>query len=281
MKPPFENSPEFRRLLNGEETLDLARIALEIARDAYPMIDIEAYLLRLERFSERVRERCHTLEKPRLVLGQINWVLFVEEGFQGNVSQYDDPRNSYLNEVIDRKTGIPISLSVIYWHVASKVGLSVAGLNLPAHFMLNVSVTEPGQGAIIVDPFHSGALLDREGCRKQIARQVGRNVAIDDASFEPCTLNQVVSRMLRNLTSLYVNSHEYTAAIPVLRRLAALNPTNFDEQRDLGLLLLRLDRPAEAIVHLQKYIEARPDRPDAPDIQAILRVAQREFALRN
>ncbi len=281
MKRPFENSPEFRRLLQGdsEPEPDLARIALEIARDAYPALDMEAYLLRLELLADRVRERCHSLEKPRLVLGQINWVLFVEEGFQGNADQYDDPRNSYLNEVLDRKMGIPISLSVVYWRVAQRVGLSVGGLNLPAHFMLRVGST--AQDSIIVDPFHSGALLDREGCRKQIARQIGRPVAIDEALFEPCSMVQVVSRMLRNLKTIYVQSHEYAAAVPVIRRIVALNPQDYEEQRDVGLLLLRLDRPAEAIASLQAYTDARPENADAEDVRALLRVAQREIALRN
>ena len=279
MKPPFEHSPEFRRLSQRVPDVDLARIALEIARDAYPSLDLEAYLLKLERLSDRVRERCSSLDKPQLVLGQINWVLFVEEGFQGNVEQYDDPRNSYLNEVLDRKTGIPISLCLVYWRIAERVGLPVGGLNLPAHFMLRVGSST--QGPIIVDPFHSGALLDRDGCRKQIARQFGRPVPIDEAFFEPCSPTEFVARMLRNLKTLYVQGHEYSAAIPVLRRLVALNPEDSEEQRDLGLLLLRLDRPAEAISPLEAYLETRPDSVDAEDVTALVRIARREVALRN
>ena len=155
----------------------------------------------------------------------------------------------------------------------------MSGLNLPAHFMLRVGPEE--QGTIIVDPFHSGVLLDRDGCRKQIARQLGRPVAIDDASFEPCSLSQVVSRMLRNLKALYLQTHEYSAAVPVLRRLVALNPLESEEKRDLGLLLLRIDRPAEAVSPLQSYLEARPNSPDFEDIKALVRATRRELAMRN
>ena len=161
MRVPFADSPEFRRLLAAGPgpRPDLVRIGLEIAADAYPGLDRERYLGQVDALAARVRDRCATLDRPRQVLGQINWVLFVEEGYEGNSDDYYDPRNSYLNEVIDRKTGIPISLAVLYWGVAERVGLMMDGVNLPAHFVLRVGSSEP---AIFVDAFHSGALLDRQ-----------------------------------------------------------------------------------------------------------------------
>jgi regulator of sirC expression with transglutaminase-like and TPR domain len=275
---PFENSPEFRRLLEDDSETDLVRVALEIARDAYPSLDPDPYVARIDALARRVRERCATVERPRLVLGQINWVLFVEEGFQGNAEQYYDPRNSYLNDVIDRKTGIPISLSVLYWRVAERVGLPVAGVNLPAHFMLRVG---RGDDTVFVDPFHSGRILDREGCRKQIARLLGPDVILTDAQLAPCRATQVVARMLRNLKAIHLQSHDYPSAIPVQRRLAALNPADPEELRDLGMLYLRVDRPAEAIAPLQGYLDASPPDSAAEDVRALLCAARRDVALRN
>ncbi|HZW32629.1 MAG TPA: transglutaminase family protein, partial [Isosphaeraceae bacterium] len=123
--PPFADSPEFQRLVTGAKPVHLARIALEIAQDAYPDLDLDAYLHRIGELTERVRTRCAPTAKVRDVLGQINWVLFVEEEMRGNREDYYDPRNSYLNEVLDRRLGIPISLSVLYWAVAEPLGLSM------------------------------------------------------------------------------------------------------------------------------------------------------------
>ena len=123
----------------GPKRLASLRIALEIARDAYPELDIGSYVSKVDELAERIRARCGGQSKPRKILGQINWWLFVEEGFEGNRENYFDPRNSYLNEVIDRKTGIPISLSVLYWSLADRLGLPLEGVNLPAHFMLRLA----------------------------------------------------------------------------------------------------------------------------------------------
>ena len=274
-REPFAESPEFQRLLRNDPGTDLVRIALEIARDAYPGLDPAPYEARIDALAARARERCAAVDKPRQVLGQINWVLFVEEGFQGNAGEYYDPRNSYLNEVLDRKTGIPISLSVLYWRLAERLGLAVAGLNLPAHFMLRVGL---GDSAVFVDPFHDGALLDRDGCRKQVARMLGQPVTLTDAQLSPCPTVLVVTRMLRNLKSIYLQNHDYPSAVPVQRRLAALDP---GEQRDLGMLYLRLDRPADAIDPLQTYLDAHPPDPTSEEILALLRAARRDVAMRN
>lgn len=278
MAAPFAHSPEFERLLQHDPDADLVRIGLEIARDAYPGLDPDPYLARLEGLVTRARERLAAIDKPRHVLGQVNWVLFVEEGYEGNVQDYYDPRNSYLNEVMDRKRGIPISLSVLYLWLASRLGLQISGVNLPAHFMLRVG---KGAEAVFVDPFHSGAILDRDGCRKLVARLLGKEVPISDAQLAPCRPSQIVSRMLRNLKSVYLHNQDYLAAIPVQRRLAALLDDDPDEQRDLGMLFLRADRPGEAVAPLQAYLEATPSRPDSEHVDALLRAARRDVALRN
>ena len=275
---PFSDSPEFQRLLRNEPGSDLIRIALEIARDAYPDLDPIRYLRRIETLVERIRDRCAPPGRARQVLSQINWVLFVEEGFQGNAGDYYDPRNSYLNEVIDRKTGIPISLSVLYWTLGARLGLAMGGVNLPAHFMLRV---EHGDAPIFVDPFHSGALLDRRGCERRVAEILGRPVALTDEQVAPCGHEQVVARMLRNLKAIYLRGHEFTAALPVQRRLAALHAADPQEQRDLRMLCLQLDHPADAIAPLQAFLDTGPPPDDAEAVRALLHAARREVALWN
>ncbi len=278
VRMPFAESPEFRRLHRGDPGADLTRIALEIARDVYPELPLDAYLGKIEALAARVRQRCATSAGTRQVLGQINWVLFVEEGFRGNDEAYYDPRNSYLNEVIDRKTGIPISLSVLYATIADRVGLPMAGVNLPAHFMLRAGI---GDETIFVDPFHSGALLDRKGCERRISKLMGQAVTLSDLQLAPCGPDQIVSRMLRTLKALYLTTHDSASALPVQRRLAALNEGDAGEQRDLGMLCLQLDRPAAAINPLQAYLDALPHAQDADAVVALLRAARREVASRN
>ena len=275
MRSPFAGSPEFERLLRRDARPDLTRIALEIARDAYPDLEPGPYLEWIEALAARVRDRAPAAAKARQVLGQINWVLFVEEGFQGNTEDYYDPKNSYLNQVIERKTGIPISLSVLYRAVAHRLGLEMEGVNLPAHFMLRV---DRGGETIFVDPFHAGALLDRQGCERRVAELIGRPVVLSDREIAPCGLDLVVTRMLRNLKAIYLRGHDFSTALPVQRRLAALNPDDPLEQRDLGMLCLQLDRPAEAIAPLQSLLDARPEPEDADAIRALLRAARREVA---
>lgn len=281
MRPPFADDPEFRKLLAGDGgDADLARVALEVARDAYPGLDVDPYLDRLDALAERARDRCTSLDKPRLVLGQINWVLYVEEEFRGNTEHYLDPKNSYINEVIDRKTGLPITLSLLHARIASRLGLDVSGLNTPGHFLLRVE--DPAAGMpVFVDPFHSGALLDRAGCERTLTRVAGRPVRLTDDQLEPCPAREVVARLLRNLKAVYLRSDDYPALIPVQKRLAALNPDEPTELRDLGMLYLQTDRPAEAVTPLQTYLDRRPGVPEAEAIRALLKAARRDVAMRN
>jgi len=254
------------------------RIALEIAQDAYPELEPELYLARIEALATRIRDRCPAGAKPRGVLGQINWVLFVEEGYRGNQDDYYDPRNSYLNEVVDRKLGIPISLSVLYWTLAERLGLAMFGVNLPAHFLLRIGERE---STLFVDPYHAGAILDRRGCELRVSEIAGESLRLTDPQLAPCDQGVVVARMLRNLKAIYLRNHDFPTALPVLRRLAALRPADPEEQRDLGILCLQLDRPAEAIDPLQSYLNAAPGAEDHDQVHTLLGMAKREVALWN
>lgn len=278
MTAPFRDSPEFLRLLAGEQQADLTRMALEIARDVHPGLDIDAQLARIDALADRCRRRCPTGADLRHVLGQINWVLYVEEGFRGNDEEYQDPRNSYLDQVLDRKLGIPISLSVLYLALADRLGLAMAGVNLPGHFVIRAQ----GDGeTIFVDPFHEGAMLDRDGCRKLISARLGRSLDLPEAAFGPCSKAAIVVRMLRNLKAIFLQDGDFAMAEPVLRRLVALEGRDATHRRDLGLTCLRLDRPGEALDHLRAYLNSAASPSDAEDVQALVRAAERALAARN
>ena len=278
MRDPFEGSPEFRRLIRGEEPVDLARVNLEVARDARPDLDAPAYLARLDALAARVRDRCPPESGPRALIGQINWVLFVEEEFRGNVEEYFDPRNSYLDEVMDRKVGIPISLSILYAGIAERVGLAMGGVNLPMHFLLRATEVEP---ALFVDPYHEGAIRDRAGCEELLSKLSDRPVRLGFEHFTPCNASTTVARMLRNLKAIYLERGEFAEALPVARRLAALGRNDLIEQRDWGMISLRADRPGEAIEPLRRYLEGAGEAADSDEVRAVLKAALREVAFRN
>jgi len=278
VRDPFVDNPEFSRLVRGEEPVDLARVGLEIARDADPDLDERACLARLDALAARVRDRCPPDARARFVIGQINWVLFVEEEYRGNVEDYFDPRNSYLNDVIDRKLGIPITLSILYAAIAGRVGLALAGVNLPMHFLLRATDEEP---ALFVDPFHEGAILDRPGCEELLSNLSGRPVRLGFEHFTPCNASTVVGRMLRNLKAIHLERKDFAAALPVVRRLAALARNDLAEQRDWGMVSLQADRPGEALDPLRRYVAEAANAPDVESIRALLKAALREVASRN
>lgn len=265
MRPTGPTSPEFGRVLKGDPRPDLARVALEIAADFYPGLDVDAQLARVEEIATRVRARCREDAPALRVLGQLNWVLFIEEGYVGNTDDYFDPLNSFLNEVLDRKTGIPISLAILYRAVAERLGVDLAPVSSPAHFLLRLD----DGGPTFVDPFHCGDLLDLDACRRRVGELAGRPGPVPEEKLAACTPRTVVARMLRNLKAVYVGREDFDSAYVVQRRLAAVAEDPL-ERRDLGMLCLQLDRPGEAIDPLSAYLKSRPEAADAESVQALL-----------
>jgi regulator of sirC expression with transglutaminase-like and TPR domain len=273
MAVPFADSPEFRRLLAGDGLVNLGRIALEIARDADPEVEVDWYLGKIQDLADRVRDRYRPDAKIRDILGQINWVLFVEEKFRGNSEDYYDPRNSYLSEVLDRGLGIPISLCVLYGTLAERLGLEMAGVDLPLHFMLRID--DLGQ-PMFVDPFHGGAVYDRDGCQQKLSEIAEREVSLPDAAIEPCSNEVLISRMLRNLKVIYGRAGDIGSLLPIQRRLTALNRRQPGELRDLGVLCVQAERLGEAIEPLHAYLQLSPEAEDADEIRDLLAAIRRE-----
>lgn len=271
-------NPEFERLLGGDPEADVTRIALELARDVYPDLDTAYYLDAIDALAARAGERCPLHPRPEQILQQINWVLYVEEEYKGNADDYYDPRNSYLNQVIDRRSGIPITLSILYRAVAERLGVILEGVNLPAHFVLRADLEA---GPVFVDAFHEGVQLDREGCRDRVFHVTGQWIDLTDDALRPCGTRAIVARMLRNLKAVYLKELDLAAAWPVQRRLALLHPNEPLEQRDLGVIALKTDRLGPAIAALESYLKEAPFADDAEPVKAYLRAAKLELAMRN
>lgn len=278
MRDPFPPTTDFGRLIRGLAPVGLTNVALEIAADADPEVDADAVRARIADLAERVRDRCGHPLRVDHVLGQINWVLFIEEKFRGNVEDYQDPANSYLHLVLGRRLGIPISLSILYAEVAAQVGLSLSGVNLPLHFVLRVDDAEPAR---FVDPFHGGEIRDAAGCARLIAQIAGRPVSLPPEALEPCSVAVWVARMLRNLKAIYLPQGDPSLTLPVIRRLAALQPDDLVEQRDWGMAAIQADRPGEAIGPLERFIAGSPEGIEVEAARLLLRGARRDQALRN
>jgi regulator of sirC expression with transglutaminase-like and TPR domain len=249
---------------------DLAAPAFLIARLEYPRLVPGPYLDRLEAMGEAASHLIaadpgHDAPLAARV-GALNRFLFNELGFTGNRDQYEDPRNSCLNQVLDRRTGIPITLAIVYIEVARRAGLRAEGINFPGHFLVraleDLHTDDPGEG-LIVDPFHGGAVLTDHDCRLLLARQVGEDAAWQPELLARATRRQILIRMLLNLKRLYVRWRSFPQAREVSNLLLALSPGAATELRDRGLLAYHLDDFPAALRDLEDYLKlSRPGEAD-------------------
>ena len=247
---------------------DLAVAALMIARVEYPRIDARPYLDRLDALGREARSRVAAasagvvVPPPRVDpehYGQImalNDYLFGELHFVGNDDHYEDPRNSFLNDVLDRRTGIPITLALLYIEVARRAGVHVEGINFPGHFLLRCPAQRerPYSEDLIIDAYHGGALLSEDELLRRYAQA---DQGQDGASrlLAHATKPQILSRMLLNLKRVYVKMHSLPQARDVTDLLLAVNPSALDELRDRGLLAYRLNDFSAALRDLQTYLQ--------------------------
>jgi regulator of sirC expression with transglutaminase-like and TPR domain len=266
-----EVSAELMRAMNAPGQ-DLAPAALAIARVEYPSLDAEPYLAALDRMGADVADRIGTGTRiPQEVsVRALNEYLYDEQGFAGNRERYDDPRNSFLNEVMDRRTGIPISLAVIYLEVARRAGLRVDGVNFPGHFLLRAPEIGSGEaGIVIIDPFHGGAQLSEYDCRQLLRQHVGDEAAFDATLLAPATRHDIVVRMLVNLKRLYVRMRSFPQAHFISSLLIDVDPSAIPELRDRGLLAYHLQNFPAALRDLEEYLRLAPTSPNSSDADIV------------
>jgi len=245
--------------------IDLAEVALRLAQDEYPALDVEAYLSELDGMAHEA--------KPYLSGGLESQVhglcryLFHEMGFRGNTQDYYDPRNSYLNEVLDRRTGLPITLSLVAMAVGRRAGLQVAGIGLPGHFVAKAIQDQRG---ILFDPFHGGRQLSEEECEHLIAQKTGRAFEAAAFQFQPTPPGLIAIRLLTNLKGVYLKGEDFPRLVRTTERLRQLVPQDVTQRRDLGAAFLQMSQPGKAIDHLQAYLKAIPAGPDVAATRRLL-----------
>ncbi|HEX2442729.1 MAG TPA: transglutaminase-like domain-containing protein [Vicinamibacterales bacterium] len=233
----------------------LAPAAMAIARLEYPRLEAGPYLERIEALGREAARRV-SRGGPRATLesrvAAVSRFLYDEQGFSGNREHYDDPRNSFLNEVLDRRTGIPITLALVYIEVARRADVPVEGVNFPGHFLVRAS------DEIIIDPFHSGALVAEHDCRVLLREHLGDDAAFDRSLLYPATRRQIITRMLVNLKRSYVRLRSMPQARIVADLLVMLDPSALDELRDRGLLAYHMDDFSAALRDLETYLRLTP-----------------------
>jgi regulator of sirC expression with transglutaminase-like and TPR domain len=252
--------------------VDIAEVALLLARDEYPDLDVEAYLGEIRGMAREARSFARGNLGAR-VTGLCRY-LFHEMGFHGNTRNYHDPANSYFHLVLERRTGIPITLSAVMMAVGSRIGLDIAGVGLPGHFV--VKAIEAGR-QIIVDPFHGGRILIEQDCANLVRQVTGHEFEPTPENLRTIPLGLMVFRMLNNLKGIYLADKDFPRAIRTMERMCQLNHDPL-LRRDLGTSLLHNGQPGKAIDHLTVYVAAFPHADDANVVRLLLKEARAHVA---
>ena len=266
----------FAEAVSGSE-IDLAHVALTIALSEYPELDVREYLTHLDRMAESVSQVGGDAGDPYRRLACVDYVLFKQQGFKGNADDYYDPENSFLNRVMARKTGIPITLSVLYMEVARRVGLDVRGVGFPGHFLVK---TECDGEEIFVDPFHGGSILSPADLQELLDKLYGGRLQVQPEHLFAVSSRQIVQRMLNNIKLIYANRQDPERCLRVVEQLVILNPDDPEQVRDRGLLRLRLEDGAGALIDLERFLELAPDSGSATTVkEQIKRIRKQSRAL--
>jgi regulator of sirC expression with transglutaminase-like and TPR domain len=257
-----------RRLLQrfaAQEPVDLARGALAVAREEYPELDDARYVRMLDELALQAHKGLPSGASVERRIGRLNTYLFHEVGFAGNQGDYYDPRNSFLNEVLDRRTGIPLSLSIVYIEVGRRCGLRVDGVGFPGHFLCKVQLDG---GELVVDPFHRGQLLGLDDIKKRLASTVGGKVKFDPRLLRAAKPKEILVRMLQNLRAVYAEKKDMHRALSAVDRLLLLAPDNTRALRERAHLYETLGAATLAAADLEKVVVLEPRAADGTALRA-------------
>ncbi len=259
-----------------EDALDLGLAAMLIAQVEHPRLSPVYSLMHLGELADA--SGAARVGDPLKALHRLREFLFEEEGFTGNAEDYYDPRNSCLNDVLERRVGIPITLSLVLMEVGRRAGLRIVGVGLPGHFVVRADV---GSEPVLLDPFDGGAVLTHERAAELVARATGRRVQLTHAHFVPATKHQILGRMLMNLRGIYCSRGEWDKALAVFDRLLSLDQDAVALLRDRGTILVKLGQLRRGARDWGRYLEACPKAEDAGSVRQQLRRVREQLAALN
>lgn len=250
-----------------DSQINIAKAALYIAQEEYPNLEIETYLHTLDRMAKEAETLLPNERYPLRVIQSLNQYFYEQLGFVGNTNDYYDPRNSYLNDVIDRRTGIPITLSLLYLEVARRIDFPMVGINLPGHFLIRPEFKDTG---IFVDAFNQGEILFEQDCEERLAQLYRRPMQLQPLFIQPVTSRQFLARMLSNLKLIYLNRKDLSKTLTIIEYILLLFPDAVMELRDRGLLYYQLGYSSQAAQDLETYLAMLPNAEDAQKIGRLL-----------
>ncbi len=251
---------------NVSGDFDLATGALLVASIDDPNVDIDGCRANLDRMAEAARARMHSEAGPLEELNAVTDLLFGVIGFAGNRDDYYDPNNSYLHQVLDRRLGIPITLSLLCIEVGRRAGVPVLGIGMPGHFL----VRHRDEENYFVDAFNGGLLMNRAECGAVLRQAAGEDARLEEHHLNPVTPREILARVLRNLKAIYWDREEFDRCITTIGALMAVVPDRPEEQRDRGVVHLKAGNHQQSADDFAAYIEAAPHADDIETVRNAL-----------
>lgn len=246
------------------EAIPIEEIAFLVAREKHGEVDFEPYRERLDEFARRARARIGQVLGGRQLAEGLSRYLFEEEGFRGNSQDYYNPSNSFLNDVLDHREGIPITLAILYLAIGRRLGLPVSGVAFPGHFL--VRYEEMGE-VFFIDPFYRGKILSKKDCQRRLEEMYGEALPFRSEFLHPSRNREILLRILANLKMIYMMKKDYTMALQMLNRILLFNPFGADEIKERGLVYFQLECFGPALKDLETYLMRAPDAIDREAIE--------------
>ncbi|MFM7887225.1 MAG: SirB1 family protein [Pseudanabaena sp.] len=241
--------------------------ALAIAWEEYPKMDLGHYRKILEQMADDLQLRLANPRYPLKMVQEINEYLFIEKNFCGNDTDYYNPRNSFINDVLDRRLGIPISLSIIYMAIGDRLGFPINGISFPGHFLIRPQHPDL---EIFIDPYNKGDILFPEDCEHKLEQLYGQRVPLRPEYLESVSIRRILDRLLNNLKLIYLRLHIPNKALAAIERSLMLNPNVPTQWRDRGLICYQLERFTESRIDLENYLQHIPYAEDSQIIMQLL-----------
>src|SRR5438105_15089744 len=261
-----------------DSAIPLAEAALLMACEEYPQLEVSPYVDKLDHMAEMAQESLRSGDSPIETVEKINTLLFETLGFRGNTDDYYDPRNSFFNDVLDRRIGIPITLSTVYMEVARRLKFPIVGVGMPGHFIVKYSDRSE---EFFLDPFNRGEILTRDDCRSRIYEQYGDAVEFHERMLGRVTHRQILWRMLNNLKEIYLKAHAFDKGLAIVDMMLMVDSEEIPQFRDRGLLRLQLRQFGGAIRDLEHYVKSSPNAPDREEMENHLKDLRRIRASMN
>ncbi|HZR57400.1 MAG TPA: transglutaminase-like domain-containing protein [Terriglobales bacterium] len=262
-----------------DEKIDLIRAALTIARTEYPDLNVETYIKWVDELAHAAESRINDIGDPREVIAALNYVLFQEAALQGNREDYYDPRNSFINEVLDRRLGIPITLALIYMEVGRRLGFPLFGVGMPGHFLLK-NYDIDGRETII-DCFNGGDILSPQDCQRRLDEIYSGQMTLRPEFLFAVSRRQMLTRILNNLKTVYLTARNFRKALPIVDLVLAAYPRSPEDVKQRALLRYSLGQSRGAADDLEEYLKMSPDASDADEIRQTALSIRRMLALMN